>query len=100
MSREAKRDGADARLLLRFMQDSSNTDIIEQIYAHTLTVVEKLFTPDRAFVALSESGGGTAPSAVQAGWLLDLSIPIYAGARLMGRVMLQYDQPHGFSEQD
>jgi signal transduction histidine kinase len=101
MSREAKRDGIDVRLLLRFIRDASAADIVEQIYAHALTAVQELFTPNRAFVALSESSARSAhKSAHHPGWLLDLSVPIYAGGKLAGQIMLQYDEPRGFSDQD
>jgi signal transduction histidine kinase len=101
MSREAKRDSIDLRLLLRFIQEASRTHIVEQVYAHALTAVQELFTPNRAFVALSESSAGDAhKSAQHPGWLLDLSVPIYVGGKLMGQIMLQYDEPRGFSEQD
>src|SRR2546430_16409512 len=101
MSRGAKPDNAEVRLLLRFIQNTSGTDVIEQIYANALTLVQELFRPDREFVALSESiTSDTHTSTLHPGWLLDVSVPIYAGEKLMGRIMLQYDEPHGFSEQD
>src|SRR2546422_4780034 len=101
MSLEAKRDSADIRLLLQFIQDTSGTDVVEQVYANALKTVQQLFVPDRTFVALSESKTTVTPgSAPHPGWLLDLDVPIYAGADLMGQIMLQYDEPHGFSDQD
>jgi signal transduction histidine kinase len=101
MSRETKRDSSDLRLLLRFIRETSEIGVVEQIYSNALTLVQELFTPDRLFVALSEAGDAEATDpAPHAGWLLDLSIPIYARTRLMGRIMLQYDEPRGFSEQD
>ena len=101
MTREAKHDNADVRLLLRFIQDTSGTDVIEQVYANALATVQRLFTPDRAFVALAEPGTNAAhTSTLHPGWLLDLSVPIYAAGQILGQIMLQYDEPHGFSDQD
>jgi signal transduction histidine kinase len=100
MAREAKRDNADLCLLLRFINEASRTDVVEQVYAEALNVIQELFTPDREFIALSESKTTAVHGTIHPGWLLDLSVPIYGGAQLMGHITLQYDEPHGFSEQD
>ena len=101
MSREAKRDSLDLRLLLQFVREIAATGVVEQVYAAVLTIVQEMFTPDRSFIALTESGSTPSDSQpLHAGWLSALSIPIYAAKRHMGRIMLQYDNPCGFSDQD
>lgn len=101
MSREAKRDAQDLRLLLQFVREIAATGVVEQVYAAALTVVHEMFTPDRGFVALAESAAAPSEaSPLHPGWLSGLSVPIYAGKKHMGRIMLQYDQPRAFSDQD
>src|SRR5262249_16776442 len=39
-------------------------------------------------------------SVLQPGRLLDPSVPIYAGPNLMGQILLQYDEPRSFSDQE
>jgi signal transduction histidine kinase len=102
MSKGAKRETTDLRLLLKFIQELSDAEVIEQVYAAALNVVQDAFTPDRVFVALSGSGSPKprAPDghSVQPGWHSEIVVPIYAGQHLMGRLVLQYDQPHAFSD--
>jgi signal transduction histidine kinase len=101
MSQEAKRDASDLHFLLQFINESSTTESVEQVYAGALTAVQEILGPDRAFVALSESGnGGPEKRFLHPVWLSDLSVPIYAGKQLMGRIMIQYDTPHPFSAYD
>jgi signal transduction histidine kinase len=101
MSREAKRDSTDLRLLLQLMRDISVADVVEQVYAAALTLINEAFTPNRGFVALSESGRPV-PEALPLypGRFLTLSVPIHAGGKHMGRIVLQYDEPRSFSDQD
>ena len=101
MAREAKRDNGDVHLLLRLIREIGTAESVEQIYASALTLVEDAFAPNHAFVALAESGvGDTNEPQLRPGWLLDPSVPIYSGEKLMGRIMLQYDEPRGFFEHD
>jgi GAF domain-containing protein len=101
MSRETKRDGADLRLLLRFIHETVTAAAVEQVYANALNLVQDLFSPNRAFVALSEANLKNAQkSELHPGWLLDLGIPIQADGKVVGQIMLQYNEPRGFSEQD
>jgi signal transduction histidine kinase len=100
MSREAKRNATDLRFLQQFIHEAAATEVVEQIYAAALTLVHEMFRPDRGFVALSESVAAAETSPLHPGWLSGLSVPIYAGKKHMGRIMLQYDEPRGFSDQD
>src|SRR2546425_5462684 len=101
MTREAKRNIGDLRLLLQFTRETSASEGVEQVYAAALTLVQGIFTPDRAFVALTESSNAISdiPS-LHPGWLSDLAVPIHAGEKSMGRIMLQYDERRAFSDQD
>jgi signal transduction histidine kinase len=101
MKREAKRDVAPLRLLLQFNRETSASESVEHVYAAALTLVQEIFTPDRSFVALSESSNaGFNILLLHPGWLSDLDVPIHAGEKFMGRIMLQYDEPRVFSDQD
>jgi signal transduction histidine kinase len=100
MPQEAKRDTHDPRLLLQFIREIAAMDVVEQVYASALTIVQEMFTPDRGFIALTEPGNTPDSPQLHAGWLSGLSVPIYAGEKHMGRIMLQYDNPRGFSDQD
>jgi signal transduction histidine kinase len=101
MSREAKSDSTDLRVLLQLIHEIASADVIEQIYAAALTLINETFRPDRGFVALSESfGTAQAASPLFAGRFSSLSLPVFAGPKHMGRIMLQYDEPRSFSDQD
>ena len=100
MSREAKRDASELHVLLQFIRESSDTGSVEQVYEGALTAVEEIFAPDRAFIAFPEPGDAPERPLLHAGWFSDLSEAIYAGEKLMGCIMLQYDTPHAFSDHD
>jgi signal transduction histidine kinase len=96
-----KRQTSELRLILEFVREISNTEIVEQVYAAALNAIQELFRPDRGFVALSASDS-IAPDTppIHPGWLADVAVPIYAGEKLVGRFMLQYDENRAFSDQD
>jgi signal transduction histidine kinase len=101
MSKGAIRKITDLRLLQRFFRELSDVQMVEQVYSAALNAVQEAFTPDRAFFVLS---GSVSPvpdgHLLEPGWHSDLAVPVYAGQELMGRLMLQYDQAHPFSEPD
>ena len=101
MSKGAKRELGGLRFLLRFIPELWDAERLEGVYALTLDAAQEIFKPDRAFVALTESKN-PAPDAqaVQPGWVHDLAFPIYAAGKLMGKVMLQFEQSRSFSDDD
>ena len=101
MSKGAKRELGGLRFLLRFIPELWDAESLEGVYALTLDAAQEIFKPDRAFVALTESKN-PAPDAqaVQPDWVHDLTFPIYAAGKLMGKVMLQFEQSRSFSDDD
>ena len=101
MSKGPKRELVDLRLILRLIRELSDAESIEQVYGMALHAVQEIFTPDRAFVALSEAGGSTSdPQSIHPGWASDLGVPIYAAEELLGKFILQFDEVRSFSDQD
>src|SRR3954464_7779525 len=101
MSRGAKREASHLRILLRFTQQIAILDVREEIYAAALSAVQEIFNPDRGFIALSESPAVAREVKVSnPGFLIDVSAPIRAGDKLLGRIMLQYAMPRPFSDED
>jgi signal transduction histidine kinase len=101
MSNGTTRLSYELRLILQFVGDISNTEIVEEVYGAALTSVQEMFAPDRGFVALSASGSIASDAPLlHPGWLSEVVVPIYAGENLVGRFMLQYDEARVFSEQD
>ena len=101
MSEGAKWELGGLRFLLRFIPELWDAESLEGVYALTLDAAQEIFKPDRVFVALSESKN-PAPDAqaVQPGWVHDLTFPIYAAGKLMGKVMLQFEESRSFSDDE
>src|SRR5437016_2832074 len=101
MSKAAKRELSDLRFLLRFTPELWDAESVERVYALTLDAVQEILKPDRAFVALTESKNLTPNGQeVQPGGVHDLTFPIYAAGKLMGKVMLQFEESRSFSDDE
>src|SRR5689334_15853960 len=101
MSKGPKREAADLRVILAFVRELSKTTSVDQVYGAALNMVQEIFKPDRAFVALSDRAGSAAnPQPIHAGWVSDLAVPIWAGQEVLGKFVLQFDQIRAFSEHD
>jgi signal transduction histidine kinase len=98
----AKRQVSHLRLILQSIPKLARADSIERVYGITLDEVQAIFKPNRLFVALSESKNlvTNAQAAQRGGWLHDLIIPIHAGGNLVGKIMLQFDKPRSFSNDE
>jgi len=101
MSNGAKQEVSGSRFLLRFIPELWNAESVERVYGLMLDAAQEILKPDRAFVALTEFKN-PAPNAqeVQPGRLHELAFPINATGKLMGRVILQFEEFRSFSDDD
>ena len=101
MANSANRQISYLRLILESIPKLSNAESVERVYGIALDEVQEIFRPNRAFVALSESKN-LVPNAhiARRGWVDDLVIPIQAGGKLMGKVILQFEKARSFSEDE
>ena len=101
MSKGSHRQVPDIHGVLQFVDQLAIAGSVEQVYATALNSVSEIFAPDRSFVALVESENA-APIAhpLKVGWLSDVVVTIHAGIEIVGKLVLQYNAPHAFSDAD
>src|SRR5262249_59487200 len=101
MSNGAKQEVSGSRFLLRFIPELWNAESVERVYGLMLDAAQEILKHDRAFVALTECKN-PAPNAqeVQPGRLHELAFTINATGKLMGRVILQFEEFRSFSDDD
>ncbi len=101
MFQGAQREAGNLRALLQFIRELMSADSPEDVYAAALDIVQEMFAPDRGFIALSEFvSTASNVDAPRPGFLSDVIVPIHAGDKLAGRIILQYERPRLFSDQD